>query len=445
MNIFPSYVIGEQGTVVAPEDSLWGGNDLCRRCGQYRMKMCAWGNDGFSRCRRGLSVVKQQNQVWFGLRIAGFFNRSIRLYFGFVQFELTQDEAIGLIGIAVNKAFIDKIEESFVSRNGLYMRNLNTIWRTLANVMRIRERDYVTIDDATLDRVENAFAEIAHLADCLGQIKSIATGINSKLSRLINTRVMSSRQLLKSLNSICDFNEKARKWLHDEGQYIPGLQNLIGELRTRKVRYPMEVVHSVCAITYVLNLLRRHHFEGFGATRVFPLFKLFDRYHYCMLTSDVTWDLRGERNERFDECIKAVSGFEFVVSNLLDNAIKYLPKERRHRIVKVKFFRREDNICVEVQSLGPPRTPEELLRIGQQEGYRGETIKLKQYRVPGKGMGANQIREYVTRSHFRITYDSTGPIVSSNGLVYKWFIANIEIPSEYIVPTGVYEEYEQLD
>ena len=69
----------------------------------------------------------------------------------------------------------------------------------------------------------------------------------------------------------------------------------------------------------------------------------------------------------------------------------------------------------------------------------------RQYRVPGKGMGANQIREYVTRSHFRITYDSTGPIVSSNGLVYKWFIANIEIPSEYIVPTGVYEEYEQLD
>ena len=439
MNIFPSYVIGEQCVVVAPEDSLWGGNDLCRRCGQYKMKMCTWGKDGFSRCRRGLSVVKQQNQVWFGLRIEGFFNRSIQLHFGFVPFELTQDETIDLIGIALNKAFIDKIEESFVSRNGLYMRNLNTIWRTLADVMRIRELGYVTIDDAILDRVENAFAEIAHLEDCLGQIKSIATGINSKLSRLINTRAMSSSQLLKSLNSICDFNEKAGKWLHDEGQYIPGLQNLIGELRTKKVRHPTEVVHSICAITYVLNLLRRHHFEGFGATQVFPLFKLFDRYHYCMLTSDVTWDLRGERNERFDECIKAVSGFEFVVSNLLDNAIKYLPKERRHRIVKVEFFRREDNICVEVRSLGPPRTREELLRIGQQEGYRGESIKLKQYRVPGKGMGANQIREYITRSHFRITYDSTEPLVSSNGLVYKWFIANIAIPSKYMVPTGVYE------
>lgn len=445
MNIFPSYVIGEQGALVAPEDSLWGGNDLCRRCGQYRMKMCTWGKDGFSRCRRGLSVVKQQDQVWFGLRIEGFFNRSIISFFGFVQFELTQDEAMGLIGIALNKAFIDKIEESFVSRNGLYMRNLNKIWRALAAVVRKRELDYVTIDDVILNQVETAFAEIARLEDCLEQIKTIATGINSKLSRLINTRVMSSSQLLKSLNAICDFNEKARKWLHDEGQYIPGLQNLIGVLRTKKVRYPTEVVHSVCAITYVLNLLRRHHFEGFGATQVFPLFKLFDRYHYCMLTSDVTWDLRGERNERFDECIKAVSGFEFVVSNLLDNAIKYLPKERKHRIVKVKFFRREDNICVEVQSLGPPRTQEELLRIGQQEGYRGEVIKLKQYRVPGKGMGANQIREYVTRSHFRITYDSAEPLVSSNGLVYKWFIANIEIPSEYIVPTGVYEEYEQLD
>ena len=113
--------------------------------------------------------------------------------------------------------------------------------------------------------------------------------------------------------------------------------------------------------------------------------------------------------------------------------------------MKVEFFRREDNICVEVRSLGPPRTREELLRIGQQEGYRGEPIKLKQYRVPGKGMGANQIREYITRSHFRITYDSTEPLVSSNGLVYKWFIANIAIPSKYIVPTGVYEEYEQLD
>lgn len=445
MNIFPSYVIGEQGATVSPEDSLWGGNDLCRRCGQYRLKMCAGGKDGFSRCRRGLSVVKQQEQVWFGLRVKGFFNRTIRLYFGFVQFELTKEETMSLIGIALNRAFIDKIEESFVSRNGLYMRNLNTIWRTLADVMRKREFDYVTIDDVILSRVENAFDEIARLEDCLGQIKGIATGINLQLSRLIDARELKGSQLQRSLHAICDFNEKARKWLHDEGQYIPGLQNLIGELRTKKVRYPMEVVHSVCAITYVLNLLRRHHFEGFGATQVFPLFKLFDRYHFCMLTSDVTWDLRTERNERFDECIKAVSGFEFVVSNLLDNAIKYLPKERKHRIVKVRFFRREGNIGVEVQSLGPPRTQEELLRIGQHEGYRGEAIKLKQYRVPGKGMGANQIREYVTRSHFSITYDSTEPLVSSNGLAYKWFIATIEIPSEYIMPAGIYEEYEQLD
>lgn len=445
MNIFPSYVIGEQGAAVAPEDSLWGGNDLCRRCGQYRLKMCAGEKEGFSRCRRGLSVVKQQEQVWYGLRVEGFFNRTIRLYFGFVQFELTKDETMSLIGIALNKAFIDKIEESFVSRNGLYMRNLNTIWRTLADVMRKREFDYVTIDNVILRRVENAFAGIARLEDCLGQIKGIATGINLQLSRLIDAHELRGSQLQRSLHAICDFNEKARKWLHDEGQYIPGLQNLIGELRTKKVRYPMEVVHSVCAITYVLNLLRRHHFEGFGATQVFPLFKLFDRYHFCMLTSDVMWDLWHEKDDRFDECVKAISGFEFVVSNLLDNAIKYLPKERRHRKVSVEFSRQEGCLCVEVCSLGPPRTPEELAKIGWREGYRGDEIKLRQYRVPGKGMGAYQIKEYVKRSGFRIGYDSREPLVSSNGLAYKWFVARIEIPNEYIVPSGVYEEYEQLD
>ena len=293
--------------------------------------------------------------------------------------------------------------------------------------------------------MEKAFDEMARIESCLLQIKEVAIGIKSQLSRIVDERTACDDRLRQKLSEICDFNEKARKWLHDEGQYIPGLQNRIGELRTKQSQLPVELIHSICAIAYVLNLLRCHHFEGFGATQVFPLFKLFDRYHYCMLTSDVTWDLRTERNERFDECIKAVSGFEFVVSNLLDNAIKYLPKERKHRNVKVKFFRREGNICVEVQSLGPPRTQEELLRIGQQEGYRGEAIKLKQYRVPGKGMGAYQIREYVTRSHFSIAYDSTEPLVSSNGLAYKRFIATIEIPSEYIIPAGIYEEYEQLD
>ena len=143
MKIFPSYAVTGDEPSVHPENSFWGSNKLCLRCGQYRLKKCAGLKDGISRCRRGLSVVREQTQVWFGLRVKGFFNRTIRLPFGFVQFELTKEEVMGLVGIELNWEFLCRIKDAFVSRDGLYVRNLNAIWRALADVMRKQKLNFL--------------------------------------------------------------------------------------------------------------------------------------------------------------------------------------------------------------------------------------------------------------------------------------------------------------
>ncbi len=78
-----------------------------------------------------------------------------------------------------------------------------------------------------------------------------------------------------------------------------------------------------------------------------------------------------------------------VVSNLIENAIKYAPQGR----ITLRARTSSDTVCVEVQDEGPGILPAEQARVWE-KFYRGSQV-VGQNGIPGSGIGLAVVRALV--------------------------------------------------
>lgn len=440
INFFPAYSRGGG----FDRTSLWGVPDICRSCGAWRCARCAYNDsqEGPRRCRRGLSLYITESRVYYGLRIEGYYNKSIQATCGFSSEGLSEDEVKAFVMLESKVGEMRRVVSDLADREGCYAKCLQRIWKPLYLMSETSDRDgVVSISDKDSDQVECALSDLQTVKVVFKELKAISDVVRKSLSRFVRSGVTTSA-VSNELTAIVDCADNLRAWLHDEGQYISGLQGLISLMSRDRNSCPLHRIHSICSITYALNLLRNHYFSPSDALKCVPIYKLFDRYRYCMMTSDVEWKLWRENNERFDERIYAAAGFEFVVSNLFDNAVKNLPPDHAFRWVKTTFKHEKDLVVIEVRSFGPPRTVEEVTQIGLKRNFRCNEELNQRYGVLGSGMGAYRIKELIDKSGFNIWYESGGATILSRGLPYREFVVHIEIPNESIVKDEFCEDYD---
>lgn len=431
--ILPYYCVSGSRLDPIESQSSWILPTLCERCGAYRKKDCVTGKTGFMRCRRGLSIFVEENfgVVFFGLRVKGCFNGSICEPFGFFGVCLNEDGVKYIVGLQCWCLAGIKWVENMENDQGAYADAVERIRGVSRGVDWELQGETVCLDrSAVLSALEavrdinkaRAHAkEIRRNLELYVQIQTVPV----LLERYRNILVPYFDCASKMLASI-------RKWIHDEAQYKTGLVSLITKLNECDVQaYKVEDIHRIDAFCYALMMLRRSAFSATSKTTEIGIHKIFQRYRYCFSTPDVKWKFWREHGMEFRQRLYVKQGFESVPLNVLDNVVKYLPKDHKHRFVVISFSESPDEIVVTIKSYGPPRTEMELMQIWK-EGNRGDESKLEVYKVPGHGLGLNQVKKIVEEHGFNISATSNGKMIFSRGLPYRIFAVRLGIPRRYI-------------
>lgn len=426
-------------------NSIWRVADICRRCGACVRTAITNHSEGWSKCKKGFSILRRDADLYYGFRAEGCCGKYMPERVGFAAFPLKKSEVERLISIEKSFNELLALQEDLRTRGKYYV-----LTSKFVDVLRNYEaecgdeNDSLNLGESDREALCLAYEDLVAFSNQVIIQRNSLVNLKSDeaLVRFFDARYKFDDVVINALLEVCETVERIGRWLHDEGQYLLGLQGLMGLVQYRPREIKRKHIHSICAISLSLKLLRESSFVNRDGYIVYPIYSLFQRYRYCRLLEDVVWHFFRENNERFDERVKAVVGFESVVSNIFNNATKNLPPDLEHREVTISFRRGNDCIIIETKSYGPPRSREELDGIGRSEGYRGDHEKQKKYGIPGRGIGAFNARKYVERSGFRIQYDSVGATITSriNRLPYRIFIARIIIPNDCVInEDGLYD------
>jgi len=249
------------------------------------------------------------------------------------------------------------------------------------------------------------------------------SGVNRVSSLRIATYVLQRFLLLRSI----------RRFLHDAGQYISGLQNVLPQTSGKHSLQMMLVdIRTVIALSVALRFLKtcfeiKVYNRKEPPPRYISLYRKFDRYRYCFSDRDsrIKLSVCPPRKEFFKQ-VRCAFGFERIILNLFGNAVKYLPTEQR--TITVLFSETECGADITVASLGPQLEKGELKKLGR-HCFRGRIAREK---FDGEGMGLCVVREYVASSGMDIEFDQNGPVKYVDGIPYQMFSAVLRIPMRLI-------------
>lgn len=259
----------------------------------------------------------------------------------------------------------------------------------------------------------------------------------------IRTRITFSLPQIKRLLCFLNLKEsrinEARRFLHDLGQYISSIQNLLpyvvpkyseGRRTASPAMMSVSSLRSIHAMVMALGCLKDYLFRTNvkRRRREFSLYQLFDKYRYCFYDVCPKVNMIKEENGFYD-LISSYEGFEFVVLNLLNNAVKYLPVDDTYRTIDVVFSHVKKGAVIKVVSLGVVVDKDDLTRLGTR-WFRGRRARASG--VQGEGLGLYAIKEYMKQSGFGIKFKSSGEIVESHGVEYRDFTVEIFIPKCYM-------------
>ena len=163
--------------------------------------------------------------------------------------------------------------------------------------------------------------------------------------------------------------------------------------------------------------------------RIFEPFPLFYKYRLCFECRDVkieVEDLNQDPGTHEHERIEGPVGFEFVVLNLISNAVKYLPQtDPRYRKIRIVLKKDSVGLSIEVSSWGPKVDEFEISFLGE----RGFCAKDAQRAdSSGQGLGLSRIVGYVKRAGFQIRFNSDENTIICGRIPYSQFKVSILIP-----------------
>lgn len=261
----------------------------------------------------------------------------------------------------------------------------------------------------------------------------------SRRDKKKNCMMFSKSRLYDLLNfvSTCEYEICiARRFLHDAGQFLSAIQNLLPYTdanRNQNAFFRASSLISINAMTTALKCLKRQLFGSVrrkGRHHQFSPYQLFDKYRYCFSESARRVNLIKADGQDFYELVTACEGFEFAVLNLLSNAIKYLPPDERFNTVDIKFNHIKKGIEIEVESMGVKVNESDLPKLGTR-WFRGRNALDSG--VKGEGLGLYAVVSCMRQSGFSIKFSSSGAVEHINDIDYRKFSARIRIPQCYIV------------
>ena len=290
----------------------------------------------------------------------------------------------------------------------------------------------VKISGSIADAAMLAIQDINKVRNDAKAIRSLLAGYCGSNSLPVRLNVIRT-EIGEYFDCAGRLNATISKWLHDESQYRLGLFAFITKFNEPKFRVlERDDIHKIDAFRFAMKMLQRSSFSKQTEMCEIGIHRIFQRYRYCFSTPDVRWKLWRTQHKTFNQRLRVRIGFETVPLNLLDNAVKYLPKNKIHRSVVVSFYESEEVLYVTVRSYGPPRSEEELEHIWE-EGYRGDPQKVSAYNVPGEGLGLPKVKKIVEEHGFKISATSKGKTIYSNGLPYREFAVRLEIPLDCVL------------
>ena len=229
-----------------------------------------------------------------------------------------------------------------------------------------------------------------------------------------------------------------RKFLHDVGQYVFGITNMLPVVRmgVGTVTITTANLKSIKAFVSALKALKRAFFievsgRGFQERRIFEPFPLFFKYRLCFECQDVEIDIQDNdpaAKRGVHEIVEGPAGFEFLVLNILSNAVKYLPLGANERRIRVAFEKKGNGLFITVRSRGPYLTKEEVQHLGER-GFRG--LVAKKRRKSGQGLGLSSIMQYINAAHYGIRFESDEEFSIHDGDKYSNFSVHINIPQKF--------------
>lgn len=233
-----------------------------------------------------------------------------------------------------------------------------------------------------------------------------------------------------------------RRFLHDAGQYISGLQNVLPQSSgEHSLQMMLADIRTVIALSVALRFLKtcfeiKVYKRKVPSPRYISLYRTFDRYRYCFSNRDLRIELvvcPPEKN--FFKQVRCAFGFERIILNLFGNAVKYLPSEQRK--ITVLFSETNYGANIKVDSFGAQLERDELKKLGR-HCFRG---RLARENFDGEGMGLCVVREYVESSGMEIEFDQTGPVRVFDGIPYQMFSVVLRMPMRLIrnEPDGYHE------
>ena len=254
-----------------------------------------------------------------------------------------------------------------------------------------------------------------------------------------NCVIFTKDRLLELLGFISRYEYEisiARHFLHDVGQFLSAIQNLLPYTdvnRNQNAAFKVSSLISINAMTMALQCLKRQLFSSDrrkGRRHQFSPYQLFDKYKYCFNQSYGRIRLIKADGRDFYELVEACEGFEFAVLNLLSNAVKYLPTKEAYNEINIKFNHCKKGIEITVESMGVRVDESDLPKLGNR-WFRGRNAL--ESGVKGEGLGLHAVVTCMQQSGYSIKFASSGKTVCINGIDYCLFSARIRIPQCHVV------------
>ncbi len=263
------------------------------------------------------------------------------------------------------------------------------------------------------------------------------------LKRKNKNRILFKKDQLLNLICFIDRREEeintARRFLHEIGQFLSAIQNLLPYTDGHE-KQPVPIkVSSLLSIHAMVMALQCLTQQLFASTRnsiekkQFSPFQLFDKYRYCFGGSSGEIHLLKGNCHDYYEQIYSYDGFEYAVLNLLTNAQKYLPPDNKHNSIDIKFNRYDKGMEIVVESMGVKIDDSDLTRLGTR-WFRGRNAIAAG--VQGEGLGLHSVVTLMRRSGFAINFFSSGNMLRLNGIDYRKFSVRIRITQDYIAPAN---------
>ena len=245
------------------------------------------------------------------------------------------------------------------------------------------------------------------------------------------------RKLIHMTVSQNDWIFVIRKFLHDVGQYVFGIANMLPlTQRGETVTITNTNLKSIKAFVSALKALKRAFFievngRGYQERMIFEPFPLFFKYRLCFECQDVLIDIQDkdpDAKRGIHEKVEGPTGFEFVILNILSNSVKYLPLGTNERKITIIFEKNKGGLLINVISRGPHLTKEEIKHLGER-GFRGYVARKRM--KSGQGLGLSSIIEYINAAQYTIRFDSDEVFSVHDGDKYSNFTVRISIPQKF--------------